>query len=137
MSSALNITFVRSGELSTGIAVVNPNDSKEELGLSKVCAKEAIMKSAASRFMYTMPIFCVPMAFNSMLNSVNLLPKTGHPIRMFTEVIGLSIGLWIAMPMNCAFFTQYSPISIDKLEPELREKAKAKGLTHLIYNKGL
>lgn len=41
-SSALNISFVRSGELSTGIAVTNPNDQSENFGMSKVCAKEAI-----------------------------------------------------------------------------------------------
>lgn len=34
MSSALNITFVRSGELTSGIAVTNPNDPKDEVGLS-------------------------------------------------------------------------------------------------------
>lgn len=33
-SSALNVTFVRSGELTTGISVTNPNDPNESLGMS-------------------------------------------------------------------------------------------------------
>jgi sideroflexin-5 len=137
MSSALNITFVRSGELTTGISVVNPNDPNESLGLSKVCAKEGIRMSATSRFLYTIPIFATTITVNSLLSSMRMLPRAGSPMAMILEVLSVSAGLWIAMPFNCAFYTQYNKISIDKLEPEIQAAAKARGLTHLVYNKGL
>ena len=104
MSSALNICFIRSGELTSGIGAVNPNDTNDELGKSKACAKEAIKKSAASRFIYTLPIFCTPILFNAMLSSVRMLPKAG-PLKMMIEVLGVTAGLYIAMPLNCALFT--------------------------------
>lgn len=136
-SSALNISFVRSGEITSGISVTNPADQSESFGLSQVAAKEAIAKSAASRFMYTIPIFATTLIVNSTLSKLRLLPKPGRPIAMFVEVASISLGLWIAMPFNCAFFTQHCKINVDRLEPAIRDKAKAKGLTHLIYNKGL
>jgi hypothetical protein len=128
---------VRSGELTTGIAVVNPNNRDESLGMSKVCAKQAITMSATSRFLYTMPIFATTIVLNSLLSTLRLLPRQGSLLGKVTEVCCISTGLWIAMPFNCAFYPQYNQISIDKLEPEIQEKARARGLTHLIYNKGL
>lgn len=117
--------------------MTNPANQSESFGLSQIAAKEAISKSAASRFMYTIPIFATTLIVNSTLSKLRMMPTPGKPIAMFVEVASISLGLWVAMPFNCAFFTQYCPISVDRLEPEIRDKAKAKGLTHLIYNKGL
>lgn len=136
-SSALNVSFVRSGELTTGISVTNPNNSEESLGLSQIAAKKAITMSATSRFLYTIPIFAVSLVINSTLNAMRLLPRSGSPLRVITEVLSISTGLWIAMPFNCAFYTQYNKIDVNSLEPEIRDRAKARGLTHLIFNKGL
>ena len=93
--------------------------------------------SATSRFLYTIPIFATTLLINSSLNALRMLPRTGSPLRVLTEVYSISTGLWIAMPFNCAFYTQFNKIPIEKLEPEIQEKAKARGLTYLIFNKGL
>lgn len=74
---------------------------------------------------------------NSLLSALRILPKQGSVMRMVSEVLTISTGLWIAMPFNCAFYTQFNKISIDQLEPEIQERARAKGLQYLIFNKGL
>ena len=66
-----------------------------------------------------------------------MMPKPATPLRVVAEFVGVFIGLWLAMPLNCAFYPQFRNIEVSKLEPEIQEAAKAKGILSLSYNKGL
>jgi hypothetical protein len=91
----------------------------EDLGKSKVAAQQALMKASASRFVYTAPIFVTPIILNSVLSAVKMLPAAGSKLRILSEVVGISCGLYIAMPVNCALFPQYATIPVSSLEPEI------------------
>jgi len=41
------------------------------------------------------------------------------------------------MPANAGFYVQQTDIEVSRLEPEIQEAAKARGLDYLQYNKGL
>ena len=87
--------------------------------------------------MYTFPMFFVPVAFNGLLSKVNLLPRSGNPMRIFTEILGVGTGLYIAMGVNCSIYPQFVGIDVSKLEPEIRARAEAKGIKTLYFNKGI
>jgi hypothetical protein len=131
-----NFYTVRKGELVTGIKVKEMN-SEDDFGMSQVAAKDAIVKACIARFMYTFPMFFVPVAFNALLSKVNLLPRTGSKVRILTEIIGVGTGLYIAMGVNCSIYPQFVAIDVSKLEPDIRAKAEAKGIKTLYFNKGI
>lgn len=82
-------------------------------------------------------MFVVPAAWTILLAKSNLMPKRMGVMRLLLESIGVALGLYISMPINCALFPQMSKIAVSELEPEVAERARARDLTHLIYNKGL
>ena len=82
-------------------------------------------------------MFFVPALFNFALTKARLMPKNVGVTRILLESLGVALGLYIAMPINCALFPQMSRIAVSDLEPEIQEKAKARKLTYLAYNKGL
>ena len=82
--------------------------------------------------MYSRAVGCVPMflvapAYNFALKSMNLMPKPKTPLGNLVEIFGITIGLWITQPANCAWYPQISEIEVDKLELEIQVAAKAKG----------
>ena len=82
-------------------------------------------------------MFFVPAIWNLTLTKAKLMPKSLGVTKVLLESLGVALGLYIAMPINCALFPQISRIAVSDLEPEIREKAMAKHLTYLSYNKGL
>ena len=135
-SSGVNVLAMRERELETGISV-RDEQSGQELGLSKVAAQQAIKNTVASRVIYCVPMFFLPAIWNFALTKAKLMPARMGFTRVMLESLGVALGLYIAMPVNCALFPQFSKIAVNQLEPEIQEKARANNLTHLIYNKGL
>ena len=136
LSTNANVYFMRRSELETGI-IVRDENTGTEFGSSKIAAQSAITSTMFSRLVYCIPIFFVPAIWNLGLKSLKLMPKPKTPLGTFVEVLGVALGLGIAMPVNCALYPQTSEIEVSKLEPEIQEAAKAKGLSVLQYNKGL
>lgn len=134
-SSAANTYVMRMGEIKSGVSV--SDEEGNVYGQSHVAAEQGINKTMICRCTYTIPIFFLPAAWNLMLTKAKLLPKKMGPARIAIETFGITCGLYIAMPINCALFPQMSKIAVSELEPEIQERAKARQLTHLIYNKGL
>ena len=135
-SSSVNVVAMRDAELKQGIAVKD-EVTNESYGVSKVAAKQAITDTVISRIVYVVPMFFVPALCNLALTKARLMPKQLGVTKVILESLGVALGLYIAMPVNCALFPQFSTIEVSKLEPEIQEKAKAKSVTHLVYNKGL
>ena len=82
-------------------------------------------------------MFFVPAFWTLILTKAKLMPKSMGVTRICLEACGVALGLYIAMPVNCALFAQQSKIAVKDLEPEIQEKAKARNLQWLSYNKGL
>jgi hypothetical protein len=55
-SSGLNVYFMRSGEIETGISVMDP-ETMQEVGKSKTAATMGIMQTIKCRWIYLIPIF--------------------------------------------------------------------------------
>jgi hypothetical protein len=106
-----NFFALRRSELETGIKVKELN-SEEDFGLSKVAAKDAIVKACISRFCYTFPMFFTPVLFNSLLSKIGMLPPLGSKTRILTEIVGVGSGLYLAMGLNCSIYPQIVPIDV-------------------------
>ena len=52
------------------------------------------------------PMFFVPALCNLALTKANVMPKKLGPARIILESMGVALGLYIAMPVNCALFPQ-------------------------------
>lgn len=135
-SSSANVYNMRRGEIKTGVRVSHP-ETGEDFGLSKVAATAGVYKTMTCRCTYTIPIFFIPAAWNTVLTSMRIMPKKMNFTRVMLEVLGVSLGLYVAMPLNCAMFPQNERIAVSELEPEIQEKAKAQNVQWLTYNKGL
>ena len=88
-----------------GIAVKNA-ETGEELGMSKIAAKTAITNTVLSRIVYVVPMFFIPALGNIALSKAGLMPKTMGMTRLLLESFSVGLGLYIAMPVNCALFPQ-------------------------------
>ena len=134
-SSSVNVYAMRRGEIVTGVSVKDQEGT--ELGLSKKAAAQGVYKTMYSRMTYCLPIFALPALWNVLLTKAKLMPKSLGVTRIALESLGVALGLYIAMPVNCALFPQMSRMAVSDLEPELQQKAKALGISEVVYNKGL
>ena len=61
-------------------------------------------------------------------------PRIAAPV----QILLCGFVLTFATPLCCAIFEQQASIPVESLEPEVRDRLKAKGHTGLVYyNKGL
>ena len=94
-----NFYSLRRGELVTGIHVKLLNID-EEFGMSQVAAHDAIKKACIARVLFTLPTFTLPLLLNTALSRVNMLPRSGSPMRIFSECLCVGSGLYIAIGLN-------------------------------------
>ena len=116
-SSCANVYAMRAHETVTGVAVKN-EATGEVLGKSKVAAKQGIQKTMLSRATYCVPMFVIPALWNMLVSNTRLY-KGNRVTRVALEALGVALGLYIAMPVNCALFPQQSRISVEELEPQI------------------
>lgn len=57
-----------------------------------------------SRIVYVVPMFFIPALWNIALTKANLMPGKLGIARILLESVGVGLGLYIAMPVNCALF---------------------------------
>lgn len=95
------------------------SESGQELGVSKIAAQKAVYSTMISRVVYGVPIFIFPGIWNACFNKLGLLPASMNKRRVVIELLGVAVGLYIAMPLNCALFPQTVKMSVDQLEPKL------------------
>ena len=103
MATNANTFFIRRSELTNGIAVKH-EQTGQEFGNSKVAAREAITKTMLSRASYCVPIFFFPAVWNLAIQKLGKAPKPRTLMGNCVEVIGVALGLAIAMPVNCALY---------------------------------
>ena len=109
---------MRYKEMESGISV-KAESTGEDMGLSKKAAEAGINMTMASRCSYCLPIFFIPAFWNMLLSKARLLPKNMGVTRVLLETLGVTLGLYVAMPLNCALFPQQATIAVKDLEPEI------------------
>ena len=75
----------------------------EVIGKSKIAAQQGIKRTMLSRATYCIPMFMVPAIWN-ILVSKSRLYRSNRVTRVALEATGVALGLYIAMPVNCALF---------------------------------
>jgi hypothetical protein len=132
----LNSYCMRMGEMKKGIKITD--EDGEEMGVSKVCAKSAVIKTAASRIILSMPTFIIPGVAMFLLDKGGLLPKSRGP-RTILDLTVISFALWTALPLSVSLFPQRGEIAASQLEEEFRGRRNSKGqiVEKYFYNKGL
>ena len=104
-SSSANVYAMRMNEMKTGV-MVRSEATGEEIGVSQVAAKSGIYQTMLSRVAYCLPIFFIPAGMNTVLTMAKLMPKQMGLARLLAESTLVAIGLYVAMPLNCALFPQ-------------------------------
>ncbi|XP_041370414.1 sideroflexin-1-like [Gigantopelta aegis] len=135
-ANCINIPFMRSRELLNGIPVFDKNNN--ELGVSKRAAVSAITQVVISRIIMATPGMLIPPFIMNYLNKKPFLQKRpwmNAPI----QVMLIGAILVFATPLCCALFPQKSSLSVEHLEPELKEKLKSLPCVpdRVYFNKGL
>ncbi|KAF8790677.1 Sideroflexin-1 like protein [Argiope bruennichi] len=135
-ANCVNIPMMRLKEIREGIPVVDKNGNR--VGNSKTAAKWAITQVVLSRIGMAMPGMLIPPFIMNHLDKKGVLKK--YPWVNAPLQVGLcGLFLVFATPLCCALFPQQSSISIDALEPEIRDAASQLKIEDkcLFYNKGL
>lgn len=132
----LNSLCMRMGEMNKGIKVYDEHN--EDMGISKVCAKKAVLQTASSRLLLSMPTFVIPGVMMYFIDKMGMLPTSTGPKRAL-ELFVVSFALWQAPPLCCAMFPQYGDIKASEMEEEFRGKRNSKGeiVEKYYFNKGL
>ncbi|XP_015114419.1 sideroflexin-1 [Diachasma alloeum] len=135
-ANCVNIPLMRITELKDGIDLYN--EKGEKVGNSPKAAREAIASVTVSRILMASPSMILSPILMTSLERRNLLANAkwaAMPIQL--AVCGIC--LTFATPLCCALFAQQVPISIDRLEPEVKEQILSRdpNAKTLIYNKGL
>lgn len=132
----LNSFCMRMGEMEKGIKITDKEG--EDMGISKVCAKKAVIQTAFSRIVLSFPIFTIPGVAMLLLDKGGLIPKRRAP-RTLVELGVVSFALWVALPLSVSLFPQRGEIESKELEQEFQGLRNSKGqiVEKYYYNKGL
>lgn len=132
----LNSYCMRMGEMSKGIKIYD--EEGEYIGISKDCAKKAVVQTSFSRIILSAPTFIIPGVSMFALDKMGLIPRARAP-RTALELMVISFALWIAMPISVSLFPQRGEMRASDIEPEFREIRNGKGqiVDRFYYNKGL
>ncbi|CAJ0943834.1 unnamed protein product, partial [Mesorhabditis belari] len=136
VANSINIPLMRRSELTDGIAIVDAEGN--EVGKSKKVAKSAITQVVISRVGMAAPTFgLIPVIMNVLEKKPWMKAKPGlaAPIQVFLA----GAILLVSTPVGCALFPQMTPIKVEDLEPELRDKIRSMPKPpEIVYcNKGL
>ncbi|KAK9502155.1 hypothetical protein O3M35_012742 [Rhynocoris fuscipes] len=135
-ANCVNIPAMRSKELSEGIRVFDENN--KVYGTSKTAATMATIQVIISRIIMAAPSMSLtPIAVNA-LERRNVFACRPH-LETVVAVSLCGLILAFATPLACALFVQTAPISVNKLETDIKEKVKKESPSTkvLYYNKGL
>eukprot|EP00349_Pseudokeronopsis_sp_Brazil_P003285 CAMPEP_0202964776 /NCGR_PEP_ID=MMETSP1396-20130829/8873_1 /ASSEMBLY_ACC=CAM_ASM_000872 /TAXON_ID= /ORGANISM="Pseudokeronopsis sp., Strain Brazil" /LENGTH=187 /DNA_ID=CAMNT_0049687149 /DNA_START=500 /DNA_END=1063 /DNA_ORIENTATION=- len=135
-AGALNSYCMRMGELEKGIVVYD--ESMEEMGVSKIAARKAVLQTTMSRPVFSFPIFTIPGVGMYLLDKAGMIPTARVP-KTILELSVITFALWLAPPLACSIFPQFAEVKSSDLEEEFRGKRNSKGeiVEKYIFNKGL
>lgn len=135
-ANCVNIPLMRVTELQNGIELQTEDGT--QVGHSKRAAKQAIATVTLSRILMASPSMILAPIVMNYLDRRQLLRNAkwaAGPIQVFI----CGVCLTFATPLCCALFAQRVPISVNQLEPDIREQVRSHdtSLETVYYNKGL
>ncbi|XP_076759618.1 sideroflexin-1-3 [Xylocopa sonorina] len=135
-ANCVNIPFMRMPELQNGIELLTEDGTK--VGNSKRAAKKAIAAVTLSRILMASPSMILAPVVMNFMDRRQMLRNAKWAI-VPIQVLICGVCLTFATPLCCALFVQRVPISVNDLEPEVRDQVLSKdpSLQTVYYNKGL
>lgn len=142
IASSANAYIMRSPEIEAGVTVYH-EDMRTEVApasaaelRSHVAARKAVMETVYSRILLQIPTFFFPPMF-MMIPPIAALAARSAVANITLNTFVTLVGFGLGLPAAVAVFPQIGSLDVNELEPELQAAAKAKGLSHVYYNKGL
>lgn len=112
-------------------------EESSSLGKSKRAAFKAIAETAASRVLNSSPIMILPplllLAIGRRTRILQRNPRLGLPINLLS-IFATSI---VALPLAIAAFPTREVMETRSLEDGVRQKVEAKGVTQVVFNRGM
>lgn len=141
VASSANAYIMRSPEIAVGVKLYTSEDLKTEVVASSpvksnVAAKKAVMETVYSRILLQVPTFFIPPLF-MMIPPIAALAANSAVASITLNTFVTLVGFGLGLPAAVAVFPQTGVLSVDEIEPELKQKAAALGLSKVYYNKGL
>lgn len=135
-ANCVNIPFMRSEELKKGITIESADGTP--LGSSQQAAIQAVSQVVPSRILMASPAMFIPPLIMAKLDKTAFLTKNPR-LRAPVTILMTGVCLTVSTPLCCALFPQMASISVDQIEPELKQVAATKfpGEKTFYYNKGL
>lgn len=99
-AGGVNALLMRRKEMNDGIDVLT--EDGQGVGISKAAAKKAVVQTAISRYVLSVPLF-VPPAIMFGMEKVGVMPKGKNAI-LATQLLLFGIELYFAAPLAVAFY---------------------------------
>lgn len=99
----LNTFCMRQVEMKNGIEAFRDEQLTEKLGISKACAKKAIIETASSRILLSIACLVSPAVIFYGIEKLGKTPK-GPRGKMMMEVCVFTFSLMFALPISIALF---------------------------------
>ena len=127
---------MRMGEMNRGIKIFDKHG--EEMGISKNCAKKAVLETASSRIAMSFPIFTIPGVGMLLLDKAGLIPRN-PALKTVVDLALISFALWVALPLSVSLFPQQGDVHSSRLETQFKQLKNSRGevVERYYYNKGL
>ena len=97
-----------------GIDVID--DEGHVRGKSKMAAKKAVLQTAFSRFVCSIPMFVPPLLLY-IIEKARMMPKN-YWGRSFVELAACTIDIYLSVPLAIAMFPQTGKIGYRNIEKE-------------------
>lgn len=135
-ANGTNLLVIRNKEYREGIPVQNAEG--QEVGVSKIVGKSAVLQTALTRCMMPLLPLALPTVSFYLLDRMKMIPKN-NALRVIQQTVVFTYSIMFAPAVGLAMFPQMVKIDANKLEPEFHNLKDANGnpVTELYYNKGL
>jgi hypothetical protein len=85
------------------------------MGISKECARKAVLQTSFSRMALSFPIFILPGVSMALLDKAGLIPRSRGP-KTILELAVISFALWIALPISVSLFPPKGEVKSTEIE---------------------
>lgn len=111
-ASFLNTFFMRRVEMENGIEVFRDENLTEKIGISKICAKKAIIETAWSRVFLAVSCLTSPAIIFYLVEKMGRTPKS-KAVKIPYEIGVFLFALMVNLPASIAMFPQTGCLSTD------------------------
>ena len=130
-ASFCNTLCMRYAEIEKGIDICEDKELTKKIGISKVCAKNAVIETSMSRSAMSVSSVFIPAALIVMLGGMGIAPQS-FVAKSTLEVLCVGTALRIGLPLSVSIFP---PISEKETSGEMEEEFKKYKMVY--FSKGL